>query len=184
MAMVIRQVLAGGPKIGMISVLGNSTGLVIWGLASGVGLAAIFAASDIAYRTLKFVGVAYLVFVALQTLWTLRTEKSAFDDSTSALTQSPLQAYRRGLITNLTNAKAGVFAVAFLPLFVPSDFSVGLGVAILGFVWACVSASSYAAIVYLFNKAASRFTSRNAQRRLTMLSGIGILILAATLALS
>ncbi|MEY4323272.1 MAG: hypothetical protein RL410_1053, partial [Actinomycetota bacterium] len=158
--------------------------LVIWGLASSIGLAAAFAASETAYRVLKFVGVAYLMFVAIQTLWTLRSGNTAFDISTSNLSQSPKQAYRRGLITNLTNAKAGVFAVAFLPLFVPSDFSIGAGVAILGFVWACVSAASYSIIIYGFDKAASKLTSKSAQRKLTIVSGVGILFLALTLALS
>jgi threonine/homoserine/homoserine lactone efflux protein len=184
MAMVIRQVLVGGRRIGFISVLGNSTGLIVWGLASSVGLAAAFAASETAYNALKFAGVAYLMFVAVQTLWTLRTGNSAFEINTSALSQTPLQAYRRGLITNLTNAKAGVFAVAFLPLFVPEDFSVGIGVAILGFVWACVSATSYSIIIYGFDKAANRLTSKSAQRKLTLVSGVGILFLALTLALS
>lgn len=184
MAMVLRQVLIGGRRTGFISVLGNSTGLIIWGIASGIGLAAAFAASETAYNILKYVGVGYLIFVALQTLWKLRGGASAFEVSSQGMQQTPWQAYRRGLITNLTNAKAGVFAVAFLPLFVPRDFSVGLGVAILGGIWAVVSALSYSAIIYGFDKAANKFTSPQAQRRLTIISGIGILVLALSLAIS
>lgn len=184
MAMVLRQVLVGGRRTGFISVLGNSTGLIVWGIASAIGLAAAFAASEMAYNILKYVGVGYLIFVALQTLWKLRGGASAFDMPSQGLHQTPWQAYRRGLITNLTNAKAGVFAVAFLPLFVPSDFSVGVGVAILGAVWAIVSALSYSMIIYGFHKAANRFTSPQAQRRLTIISGAGILVLALSLAIS
>ena len=184
MAMVLRQVLVGGRRTGFISVLGNSSGLIVWGFASGIGLAAAFAASETAYKILKFVGVSYLVFVALQTLWKLRKGTSAFEVDSRALKQTPWQAYRRGLITNLTNAKAGVFAVAFLPIFVPSDFNVGLGVFILGCVWAVVSASSYSMIIYGFHKAASNFTSPQAHRRLTIISGVGILVLALSLAIS
>ena len=100
------------------------------------------------------------------------------------LIKEALVIWALGLITNLTNAKAGVFAVAFLPLFVPRDFSVGLGVAILGGIWAVVSALSYSAIIYGFDKAANKFTSPQAQRRLTIISGIGILVLALSLAIS
>ena len=121
-AMVLRQGIVSGPRIARISILGNSTGLLIWSAASALGLSAIFAVSQIAFEILRWSGVAYLAFISAQTLWSLRKTNSTFDLE-GAATSSVGGAYRVGLITNLTNAKAMVFALALLPQYVPNDFN-------------------------------------------------------------
>ena len=70
--MVLRQSLVGGRRAALYSVLGNSTGLIIWGAMSSVGLSAIFAKSHLAFSILKYAGVAFLVGLAIQTLFELR----------------------------------------------------------------------------------------------------------------
>lgn len=184
MAMVLRQTLVGGTRTGVLSVLGNSTGLVIWGVLAAVGLAAVFSTSPGMYNTLKTVGVLYLFFVAGQTFWSLRTGKNELLNSEPALVQSPARAYRTGLITNLTNAKAAVFAVAFIPRFVPEGTSVAIGAVVLGCVWAVVSGGTYAMIIMLINQTSHLLNSPIARRRLTVASGVGIMVLATTLLLS
>ena len=136
-AMVLRQSIIGGKRAAFTSVLGNSSGLIVWGAASGIGLSQVFAHSHTAYNILKYTGVAFLIFLSLQTLLTLRSEHGKFDVKGGAkLGLGP--AFRLGLLTNLTNVKAAVFAVAFIPEFVPHDFSLGIGI----FILACVQALS------------------------------------------
>ena len=77
-AMVLRQTMIGGARCAYISVAGNSLGLVIWGLASAIGLSQVFAHSHLAYNILKFAGVAFLVFLAVQTLIELRNVAGKF----------------------------------------------------------------------------------------------------------
>ena len=71
-AMILRQSLVGGRNAAFYSVLGNTTGLIIWGALSSVGLSAVFAKSHFAFNLLKWAGVAFLTALALQTLWQLR----------------------------------------------------------------------------------------------------------------
>jgi len=176
-AMVLRQSLIGGSKAAYLSVLGNSTGLIIWGSGSAIGLSAIFARSHLAFNILKYCGVAFLVILAANTLWQLKKEFGKFDISGSAQT-SPLAAYRLGLLTNLTNVKAAVFAVAFIPQFVPHQFSLGKGIFILSCVQSLVSFSWYSFLITVVDKA-SRFLSRPVVRRsLTGVSAAGIILLA------
>jgi threonine/homoserine/homoserine lactone efflux protein len=176
-AMVLRQSLIGGSKAAYLSVLGNSTGLIIWGSGSAIGLSAIFARSHLAFNILKYCGVAFLVILAANTLWQLKKEFGKFDISGSAQT-SPLAAYRLGLLTNLTNVKAAVFAVAFIPQFVPHQFSLGKGIFILSSVQSLVSFSWYSFLITVVDKA-SRFLSRPVVRRsLTGVSAAGIILLA------
>ena len=68
MAMVLRQSIVSGKEAAFYSVFGNTTGLIIWGILSGVGLSAIFQASPTAFNILKWAGVAYLTFLSIQTL--------------------------------------------------------------------------------------------------------------------
>ncbi|MEI6406650.1 MAG: LysE family translocator [Actinomycetes bacterium] len=182
-AMVLRQSLIGGSRAAIYSVLGNASGLILWGTLSAVGLSAVFAKSHFAFSILKYSGVIFLVGLAIQTLLQLRKEFGKFDITGSAKIKF-LPAYRLGLITNLTNVKAAVFAVAFIPAFVPKNFSLGWGIFILGIVQASVSTTWYSFLVSVVDRA-STFLSRPSIRRfLTGVSAAGILVLALGLLLT
>lgn len=183
LAMILRQCIVGGRSTALISVIGNSTGLIIWGSASAIGLSQVFAHSPTAYNILKYAGVSYLVFLSLQTLWSLRKEYGKFDYNGSVQNGFG-PAFRLGLLTNLTNAKAAVFAVAFIPQFVPKEFSLGLGIFILGWVQATISTLWYAFLISAVDRAAVILERPKVRRGLTGFSAVGILFLALTLLLT
>lgn len=183
MAMVLRQGLMAGSTAARLSIMGNSTGLVIWTFASAVGLSAIFRVSPIAFEILKWAGVAYLVFIAIQTLWSLRTSSHNFDFEGEEI-QTAAHAFRVGFLTNITNAKAMVFALAFLPQYVPDGFNLTLGILIFGLIWVAISTSWYLLIVAAINKAHAWLQKPRVRRGLTAVSGVGILILALGLVIS
>jgi len=181
--MVLRQSILGGSKAAFLSAIGNCVGILTWALASAVGLSAIFTQSPTAYSILKWTGVAFLVFVSLQTLLALRHEFGKFDlESKSEVSNGA--SFRLGLITNLTNVKAAVYAVAFLPAFVPSNFSLAWGILIFGSIWAFISILWNIFLIWTVKKS-SVFIQRPAVRRtLTAISALGIMGLAIGLALS
>ena len=182
-AMMLRQAIVGGSRVAFTTLLGTSGALVIWGAASAIGLSQIFARSHTAYTALKYAGVAFLTILALQTLWSLRKEYGKFDyDGTAKTGLGP--AFRLGLITNLTNVKAAVFAVAFIPQFVPADFNLGWGIFILSIFWALTSASWYSFLISVIGRATATLAKPRVRRVLTGLSALGILFLAATLLLT
>jgi len=182
-AMILRQSLVGGSRPATYSVLGNSGGLIIWGAASAIGLSAIFARSPIAFSILKWAGVIFLVGLSIQTLWELRKESGKFEVSGKAKT-SFLPALRLGLITNLTNVKAAVFAVAFIPQFVPKDFNLGWGIFILSCVQSATSMAWYFSLIAVVEKSSAVLSRPKVRRILTAISAGGILVLALGLALS
>jgi len=182
-AMVLRQSILGGSKAAFLSAIGNCVGILTWAIASAIGLSAIFAQSQTAYSILKWVGVSYLVFVSIQTLFALRHEFGKFDLETKSEV-SNWASFRLGIITNLTNVKAAVYAVAFLPAFVPSSFSLALGILIFGAIWALVSILWNIFLIWTVKKS-SLYIQRPAVRRtLTAISALGIMGLAIGLALS
>jgi len=182
-AMVLRQSILGGSKAAFLSAIGNCAGILTWTASSAIGLSAIFARSQTAYSILKWTGVSYLVFVSLQTLFALRHEFGKFDLE-SKNEESNWASFRLGLITNLTNVKAAVYAVAFLPAFVPSNFSLALGIFIFGCIWALVSILWNIFLIWTVKKSAIYIQRPVVRRTLTAISAIGIMALAIGLALS
>ena len=182
-AMVLRQSILDGSKAAFLSAIGNCVGILTWAASSAVGLSAIFARSQTAYSILKWVGVSYLVFVSLQTLFALRHEFGKFDLETKSEVSNWVS-FRLGLITNLTNVKAAVYAVAFLPAFVPSSFSLAWGILIFGAIWALVSILWNIFLIWTVKKSSIYIQNPVVRRTLTAISALGIMGLAVGLALS
>src|ERR687895_1794004 len=68
-ALTIRNSLLGGRRAGVFTALGVSTGQAVWTLAASAGIAALLVASEPAFRALKLLGAAYLIWLGAQTLW-------------------------------------------------------------------------------------------------------------------
>lgn len=184
MAMVLRQTILGGRSMAFASVLGNSSGLIVWGAASAIGLSAVFAESDTAYAALKYIGVGYLFLVAATTARTAMRGESTFAADGAAPMTSWSRSYRLGIVTNLTNVKAAVYAVAFTPQFVPRDFNLGLGVFLLVCVWALISTATYSMIITGVHQVSHLLESPRARRNLTWVSAAGIFLLGVGLLVS
>ena len=182
-AMVLRQSILGGSKAAFLSAIGNCVGILTWTASSAIGLSAIFAQSQTAYSILKWVGVSYLVFISLQTLFALRHEFGKFDLQTKTEV-SNWASFRLGLITNLTNVKAAVYAVAFLPVFVPRNFSLAWGIVIFGSIWAVISILWNIFLIWTVKKSSLYIQRPLVRRTLTAISALGIMGLAIGLALS
>jgi len=182
-AMVLRQSIIGGPKAAFLSSIGNCLGILIWSTSSAIGLSAIFTRSDTAYSILKWSGVLFLTFISAQTFLSLRQEFGKFDLENNAVT-SAWASFRLGLITNLTNAKAAVYAVAFIPAFIPKETSLGFGIIMLGTIWALISILWNIGLIWTVKKSSAYIQKPVVRRALTAISALGILGIAIGLALS
>ena len=182
-AMVLRQSIIGGPKAAFLSSIGNCLGIMIWSISSAIGLSAIFTRSDTAYSILKWSGVLFLTFISGQTFLSLRKEFGKFDLESNEVT-SAWASFRLGLITNLTNAKAAVYAVVFIPAFIPKQTQLGIGIVFLGAVWALISILWNIGLIWTVKKSSTYIQKPSVRRALTAISAIGILGIAVGLALS
>jgi threonine/homoserine/homoserine lactone efflux protein len=106
--------LSQGSKASLIAALGCTLGIIPQMLVAIFGLAAILNTSAIAFNSLKFLGVAYLVYLALQT-W--RDDTPLATDE-AALPKSAWHVIRSAILINLLNPKLTIFFFAFLPAFV------------------------------------------------------------------
>ena len=110
--------LGRGFRASVAAALGCTFGIVPAAAASIVGLAAIFHTSALAFQVVKYLGVAYLLFMA----WSILKDGGALDVEED---QRPLSLFRtavNGTLLNVLNPKLSLFFLAFLPQFVtPGD---------------------------------------------------------------
>lgn len=114
------QGLRAGPRAALAASAGISAGAFIHTALAGLGLGAIVATVPAAFEVIRWVGVGYLVWLAVQTL--RHAGKRA-----DAQVGDAGRAFRTGLIVNLTNPKVILFVLAFVPQFVVPDAGSILG---------------------------------------------------------
>jgi threonine/homoserine/homoserine lactone efflux protein len=108
--------LSRGRRAGIVAALGCTVGVIPQMIAAITGLAAILNASAIAFQTVKWFGVAYLLFLAWQTL----RDRSAIRLDEQAAAVPFWRVIRTAVLINLLNPKLTIFFFAFLPQFVPA----------------------------------------------------------------
>ncbi|MBV1936100.1 LysE family translocator [Streptomyces sp. BV286] len=181
--LIIRQSLH-SRRSGFLTVLGNETGVFVWGAVAAFGLTALLTASELAYDVMRVVGAVVLVVFGVQTLWRARRAKGAVDDGGAGPdAKSGWASYRSGLLINLANPKAAIFAMSFLPQFVPRGaphLPAMLGLAAL---WAVYEIGYYGLYVWFVGRMRTVLSRAGVRRRLEQVSGGVLLLLGARLAL-
>ena len=105
--------LSRGARASIVAAVGCTLGIVPHMVAAITGLAALLHTSAVAFQAIKYVGVAYLLFMAWSTL--RDTGTLALED---AAPRSALRVIGAGILVNLLNPKLTIFFFAFLPQFV------------------------------------------------------------------
>jgi threonine/homoserine/homoserine lactone efflux protein len=106
--------LSRGRRASVVAAIGCTLGIVPHMAAAIMGLAALLYASSVAFQTLKYLGVAYLLFLAWRTL----REQGTLDVDAPRPARSSLQVVASAIAINLLNPKLSIFFFAFLPQFV------------------------------------------------------------------
>mgnify|MGYP002651162221 CR=1 FL=1 len=118
MTLFMSKTLTQGRKAGIAAVLGATTGLIIHTILAAIGISALLAASATAFTVLKFVGAAYLIWLAIQAL---RKGASLTLEAAESKTQPFRRVWLQGLGVNILNPKIVLFFVTFLPQFVSAS---------------------------------------------------------------
>ncbi len=179
---VLAQTAQNGRTAGLFVTLGLATGLVAHTVAVAFGLAAIVHASAIAFTVLKFIGAAYLLYLAWQAL---RAAASTGEQNpVKALSRGNL--YRRGIVMNLTNPKVSLFFMAFLPQFAdPSHGSMTVQFVLLGAVFITATLLVFSAVSFLAGGFGDKFrNSALAQKAVNRIAAAVFIALAIKLAIS
>ncbi|SEP79811.1 LysE family translocator [Thalassovita taeanensis] len=111
MMFCLGQGVRSGPRPAVAASAGISAGAFVHALAAGLGLSALIAAQPGAFDVIRWVGVGYLLWLAVQSL-----RMGAVPSGAPAVPAA--RAFREGMVVNLTNPKVILFVLAFIPQFV------------------------------------------------------------------
>jgi len=106
--------LSRGARASVVAAVGCTLGIVPHMIAAITGLAALLHASALAFQTLKYLGVVYLLYMA----WATLKEKGALAVEPDTGPRSVSKVIVSGVLINILNPKLTIFFFAFLPQFV------------------------------------------------------------------
>ncbi len=109
--------LSRGARASVIAAVGCTLGIIPHMVAAITGLAAVLHTSAVAFQTLKYLGVAYLLFMA----WSTLKETGALAVEKETAPRPALSVITSGILINILNPKLTIFFFAFLPQFVSTD---------------------------------------------------------------
>lgn len=122
--------IAGGPKAGMAAAVGINLGIAVHIVLAAAGLSALVMSTPWAYDMIRYVGAAYLLWLAVQA-WRTSGEVAQGQGATNLM-----RAVKRGFMTNILNPKTGLFIFAFIPQFTdPAGGPIWMQILILGVIF-------------------------------------------------
>ena len=106
--------LSCGSRASVVAAFGCTIGIVPHMAAAIMGLAALLHTSALAFQTFKYLGVAYLLYMA----WSTLRERGALKVEQEVGVRSAIQVTMTGILINILNPKLSIFFLAFLPQFI------------------------------------------------------------------
>ncbi len=109
--------LSRGSRASVVAAFGCTLGCVPHMAAAILGLAALLHTSALAFEIFKYLGVAYLLYMA----WNTLRERGALSVDRETGARTFLQVTIEAVLINILNPKLSIFFLAFLPQFVSTD---------------------------------------------------------------
>jgi len=152
---IVTRSLSQGRAAGFASVGGIAVGNAVNAMVASLGLAAILAASTLLYAVLKYLGAAYLFYLAYLML---RQSGATLRAPTLGVTR-PGKVFRDGVVVAVLNPKTALFYAALLPQFVDQPAFFTRQALMLSFIFVAIAGVSDSLYVLLSRGIAARFGS-------------------------
>ena len=181
-AMVLRQSIAGGRRVALFTSAGIATSILVHGSYTLLGIGVIVGQSLMLFNVIKWVGAAYLVWLAISALRSAPPQPPAEGDLAGAK-RGDFSAFALGFLTNLLNPKAVLFFLALFTTLVSAHTGGDIKViyvvcmSIMLFAW-------FALVSIFFTTAAVRQGFFRFGRWFNRVTGITFILLAVRVALA
>lgn len=178
--LVTNMAAAGRRSAAMWAAAGTGTGALVWVAATLGGASALFVAFPGLATALRWAGGAYLVFLGGQALWSVWQGQGAGGVSAAFAPNGAAGAFRRGLVTNLSNPKSLAYYLSLLVASAAPDAPLwlrlagGAGMAGISLIW-------YMFLAWTFSRGPVQRLYRRLQR--VIAGGTGLLMVGFGLAL-
>lgn len=199
--LTIRTAVVAGRGAAVAAAAGIGTALLGWGCAAGLGLTAALAADPDLYLALRWAGAAYLAWLGLRSIvhggrWPVAEDVANAANAEDAANAEkagdtpgeppPVRrlgpAYLRGIITNASNPKVGIFYLALIPQFIPPGADVLRWSILLASIHAAEGLAWLTIVAALAGRLGRALRLRRTRRWSDGVSGAAFLAFAARLA--
>ncbi|MEV0390994.1 LysE family translocator [Nonomuraea sp. NPDC050643] len=179
MLYVMARSLGQGRRTGLTAVAGICGGYAVHTVLAAAGLAAALQAVPAALPVMRYAGAAYLVFLAVRTLLSLRHRTGPV---LGGAPEPVAKVLRQSMLTALLNPKGVLLYLSLMPQFISTGTGVPLGVQLtaLGLLHVVNCALLYGLIAIATAQASRALTGTpKAARRISAVSGTMLLVVAA-----
>jgi len=177
MLLIASRSASQGKASGFATLAGIQLGTYCHALAAAFGLSQLFLIVPLAYDVVRYVGAAYLLYLAWKTFRSTGTMLAPTD----GLRRHPIGVvFRQGLLTNLLNPKMALFVLALFPQFVRPEGSVAVQIMLLATVLNLIGLAVNGAVILAASRLGRTFAGRNRFRRVpqillgTVFAGLAI----------
>jgi threonine/homoserine/homoserine lactone efflux protein len=157
MILYLGKTIAQSRRAGLVTFAGAVSGIFVHTTLAAIGLSALLAASATGFTVLKFVGAAYLLYLA----WDAIRHGSSFRLAPGQEQERLSALYLKGLLVNLLNPKIVLFFLTFLPQFiVPGEPNATAKLIVLGLAFVVIASPICLAQIFAAG-AIARFLRRS-----------------------
>lgn len=183
LALLLANAPSNAKLTGFGMVLGFAAAIVSHAALALVGVGAVIAASAILFTVMKLLGAAYLIWLGIKSLLSLRSLTApVMNPSRAPVILTAPRAFVRGYLSNFLNPKPAIFYVAVFPQFLeghqPDVLANG---AALALTHALIALGFYGAIVLLVGSVTGFLNRPHIARRIKTISGAALILLGGRL---
>ncbi|GEL78635.1 LysE family translocator [Tenuibacillus multivorans] len=151
-AIATKNTVTTGKVGGLKTALGICCALLIHTSAAVLGLSAIIVKSALLFSIIKYVGAAYLIYLGVKTLWSLKKKDVATSNEMNTKGKFVnTSCFKHGFLTNLLNPKVAVLFLTFFPQFIDAGSHSFSPFLIMGATYTVMTAVWFFLYVYLIN---------------------------------
>jgi threonine/homoserine/homoserine lactone efflux protein len=181
MAYLATLALDRGRRAGLLATAGVAAGLSVHAVVAAFGLGVLISQAPLIYDLLRWIGVAYLLYLAWET-W--QSNEKARPDRTATPSSS---LFWRGFFSNVFNPKSILFFISVVPGFIQYDAG-GSGLlfqaARLGAIYIAIATSIHGSIVLLASQLRPLLIEGSRQKSVRRILSLALVLVAAWLAWS
>jgi threonine/homoserine/homoserine lactone efflux protein len=163
MLLIASRSVSQGRMAGFASLAGIQAGTYLHALAMALGLSQLFLVVPLAYNIVRYVGAAYLIYLAIQAF---RSSGQAPISNPDIKQYAALDMFWQGMLTNLLNPKMVLFVLALFPQFVrPEAGSVAVQILVLATVLNIIGLLTNGIVIVMASRMGQVFAGQGSFRR-------------------
>ena len=177
-AVVLRNSIAGGARAGLFTAAGANTGSLCYGLLTAFGFAAALQRWPSAWLVLRWAGVAYLSWLAIQSLLRVVRVPVAKPLHAPEPSRDNWRSFAAGYVTNVLNPSLAAFYLIVVPQFVPAGAPFTMTVLTLTLVHVVIALTWHSSWAIGGATLAHVLSRRGPRQVLDAITGVVLLVLA------